>query len=374
MPVNLQMDVDAMLRVLNHLNMGVYITDLDRRIVLWNRRCEEIMGFRAEDVVGRACHEQILNHVTKDGQPLCSTKLCPLYRAMTLNEASAEPILLYAHKPDRSRVAVSVSVAPLRDETGEVVGGIEAFQDESSRVRDLEFAQNVQQHLLPKSLPKSEEIHFDVRYYPHDLVGGDFYDIRELSPGKFGVFLADVRGHGVSAALYTMVLKNIGDNLVHLAADPAAFVGALNRALSKVVVAESFATGFYAVVDAVENKITCTNAGHPGALHYHACDDSVTQLGPGGLPLGVLEDETYEAESLKLEPGDLLLSYTDGATEVVDKQGQMLGDQGLGALLSEAIARGKSRLLDRLYRSVLDTCASVSLTDDVLLLSIRRDG
>jgi len=364
----------ARARAYEFINMGVYITDLDRRIVLWNRRAEEIMGFRAKDVVGRACHEQILNHVSKDGQPLCSTDLCPLYRAMAVNEASNEPILLYAHKPDRSRVAVSVSVAPLRDETGKVVGGIEAFQDESSRVRDLEFARNVQQHLLPRSLPESEGIHFDVRYYPHDLVGGDFYDIRELSPGKFGVLLADVRGHGVSAALYTMVLKNIEDNQADIASDPAAFVGALNRDLSKVVVAESFATGFYAVVDAEENRVAYTNAGHPGPLHYHACDGSVTQIGAGGLPLGVLEGEKYEAESLKLEPGDLLLSYTDGATEVVDKDGQMLGEQGLGKLLVEAIAPGRAKLLDRLYRRVIETCASVSLADDVLLLTIERDG
>ena len=98
MPESFPLDVDALLSVLNYLNMGVYITDRERRILLWNRKAEEITGYSAESVVGKACHEQVLNHVDKDNHPLCSTDLCPLHRAISLEKESDEPVLVYAKR------------------------------------------------------------------------------------------------------------------------------------------------------------------------------------------------------------------------------------------------------------------------------------
>ena len=174
------LDVDMLLSVLNYLNLGIYITDRNRRVVLWNRKAEEITGYRAAEVVGTACHDEVLSHVDKDGHPLCSTRLCPLYRAMSVGKESREPVLIYARKADGGRVAVSVSVAPLCDDSGNIFGGIEAFRDETLRIRDLEFARKIQRHLLSQSLPAARKIRFDVLYYPHELIGGDFYDMRPL--------------------------------------------------------------------------------------------------------------------------------------------------------------------------------------------------
>ena len=374
MPDTFPLDVNALLPVLNYLNLGVYITDLQRRIVLWNRKAEEMTGYPAADVVGKACHDDVLCHVDKNGQPLCSTRLCPLHRAIVTNSESSEPVLLYAKKSDWQRVALSVSVAPLRDEAGRVIGGIEAFRDETLQVRDLEFAKTIQQHLLPQSLPAAANIAFDVGYYPHDLIGGDFYDVRDLGENRHGVLVADVRGHGVSAALYTMWLKSLSESLSANAAAPGDFMTALNRELSRFVVDESFATAFYAVVDAARGAIAYSNAGHPGPLHFHAAADEVAALETHDMPLGMWEEETYESATVTLKPGDLLLCYTDGVTESLDKQGDMLGEEGLTKLLREEISKGAANLLERLYRKVLDNCGSVSLGDDVLLLSITHTG
>ena len=372
MPKSFPLDVDALLAVLNHLNLGVYITDCKRRILLWNRKAEEITGYRAGDVVGKACHEQILVHVDKDGHRLCTTRFCPLRRSITLGKESQEPVLIYAKGKERQRIAVSVSTAPLRDAAGQIVGGIEVFRDATDQVHDMEFAQRIQRHIFPQVLPSVPGFQFDVRYYPHDLVGGDFYDIRLLGPNMVGFMVADVRGHGVSAALYTMWLKSLGESLISLAADPGKFITSMGRELKKFVVEDSFATAFYGVLDAGRAELTYTNAGHPAPLHFHAAAGQVTQLDSHGLPLGILADAQYEAATLRLEPGDLLLCYTDGIAESADARGERLGANGLAALLREEIEGRQKDILERIFRHVKQQCGSVSLTDDVLLLSLER--
>lgn len=366
------LDVNRLRAALDHLNMGVYITDRDRRILLWNRKAQEITGWRPDEVVGRACRERILNHVDRNGQPLCSTRMCPLFRAMELNTESTEPIIIYALKSDGSRVPVSVTVAPLRDETGAVVGGIEAFRDETARMRDMEFARTVQQRLAPQSLPQEGVVRFAVRHHPHDMVSGDFYDVRKVAPGRYGALLADVRGHGVSAGLYTMMLKSLEEQALEHAAEPAAFVAAMNKELSRYVVDESFATAFYAVVDVATGLVRYTNAGHPAPIHFHAADKSVTELDSHGLPLGIEEDGGYAEGKAQLAPGDLMLCFTDGIVEVNDRQGNLLGTSLIADVMRRHAADPGEEMLDRIYRDTLHACGDVILPDDVLMLLIAR--
>lgn len=366
------LDVDALRAVLDHLNVGVYVTDLERRIVLWNRKAQEITGHRAEDVVGRGCRDGLLNHTDKDGHGLCASHLCPLYRAMRLGKESSRPVLVYARTADGRRVACSVSVAPLRDGSGKVVGGIEVFRDETRDIEDLEFARTVQRNLLPPALPREGDVEFDVSYYPHELIGGDFYDVRALGEGLYGVLVADVRGHGVSAALYTMWLKSLEERFQDQAADPVAFLKAVNREMCRFVVSESFATASYAVVDARGSRVTCALAGHPPPLLFHAGGAGPAPFPNTGLPLGIKAEERYEASTLELAPGDMILWYTDGATDATDAAGGMLGTDGLARLASEVGAREGGLRLEGLYRTIKDRCGDISLSDDVLLLSVRR--
>jgi sigma-B regulation protein RsbU (phosphoserine phosphatase) len=372
MPDNQPLDVRAFVDVLNHLNLGVYITDVGRKIRLWNRKAEEITGHQAADVVGKACHDNVLVHVDKDGHRLCTTDLCPLHRAMKLGKESEEPLLVFAQKADGTRVAVSVTVAPLRDEAGNIIGGVETFSDEGVAYRDLQLAKKIQRHLLPQALPEHPNISFDVRYYPHDLVGGDFYDIRELGPGLYGMLVADVSGHGVSAALYTMWLKSLEESAGDRAKEPGNFIAAINRELSRFALDESFATAFYAVIDAERCEVAYANAGHPPPLCFRSTGGT-EKLKATGVPLGVLDDATYDVETIRLNPGDLLVCYSDGITEVNVSESGQLGTEGLAGMVAEELARSDQRLLERVYRRVKRACGDVSLADDVLLLSIRNE-
>ena len=101
--------------LLDSLADGVYITDTERRILLWNRAAERITGWPAAEVVGRTCFDNILCHVDKDGHCLCGDEHCPLHRAVVTGTPSESPLLLYARRRNGDRVPVEVTVAPLRD-------------------------------------------------------------------------------------------------------------------------------------------------------------------------------------------------------------------------------------------------------------------
>ena len=366
------LDRKLLLEVMNRLNIGAYITDTSRRIIIWNRKAEEITGHKARDIVGTACWDNVLKHVDKDGHQLCTTRLCPLHRCINLGEETADVTLVFAQKADGRRVAVSVSAAPLRDASGEVVGGIETFRDETRRVIDMEFAGKIQRHLFPRRLPGGETVEFDVRYFPHDVIGGDFYDVFEIEPHRFGVMVADVRGHGVSAALYTMWLKSLEADFAERAGDPPAMISALNRTLSRFVLDESFATGLYGVFDASTGGFTYCNAGHPPPLVYAAETGRVRELESHGLPLGIISDETYVSSTVETAPGDLIFLYTDGLADVTDTDGNMLNATRLGEIISREVPRAREGLLDRVYQAVLDLSRDVALADDCMMLSARR--
>jgi phosphoserine phosphatase RsbU/P len=372
------LDVNILREVLDRLNLGVYITDTERHILLWNKKAEEITGHKAQDVAGTACYDGVLNHIDKDGHLLCFTDLCPLNRAITLGRQSDAPILVYAQKADGKRVPVSVSVAPLYDADGDVVGGIETFRDESGTLADLEFAGKIQRSILPKRFPAVGTLRFDAVYYPHDLVGGDFYDVRQLSADRFSFLVADVRGHGVSGALYTMWLRSLEDAFKAHLDSPRRFLATLNAELARLLVSESFATAVCGTVDAKSFDVAYSNAGHPPMLHYHAATSKVSALENHGLPLGISADEEYESGVVTLAPGDTLVAYTDGITdiEIAPSAGQKssaLGEEGLIRILRAQIAQGRAELLERVYLAALEECRQVAPVDDVLLFSISRE-
>lgn len=118
--------------------------DRNRRIVYWSKSSERITGWRSEDVLGRACHENILCHEDKDGHRLCGKEYCPLHRTMITGVTSTTPIIVFARAKDGHRIPMQVTTAPLYDAVGEVIGGIETFRDVSPMLEDLERAKLIQ--------------------------------------------------------------------------------------------------------------------------------------------------------------------------------------------------------------------------------------
>lgn len=128
-----------LINILLSINDGVYLTDRERRIVFWNRAAEVITGYSADEVMHHFCSEDILSHTDHEGNSLCQSGLCPLNQSMLWGVPGTKPLAILARHRDGSQLAVEVSVAPLVDDKGDVIGGVEVFRDVTEK-RELEEA------------------------------------------------------------------------------------------------------------------------------------------------------------------------------------------------------------------------------------------
>jgi PAS domain S-box-containing protein len=356
--------------ILESLPDGAYITDLNRQIIYWNAAAERITGWDRADVLGRYCGDNILCHVDKDGHLLCGKEYCPLYRSMMTCKASESPLLLFARGKDGHRVPVEVSVAPVRNGSGEAIGGIEIFRDMTPAMDDLRRAQIIQQHALSPKNIREGRLQIAVRYTPQDIVGGDFYRFEQTRDGRTVLFLADVMGHGTAAALYTMQLRALWEECRTRWHNPAECLHELSTRLGFLARDDDcFATAIHLVLDASGGLLTFSNAGHPPPMIIHR-SGRTQLLANRGPALGLLEPEDilYTNEHGQLESGDDLLLYTDGAIETTDADQRMMGVGGLAGLVSRQKRSGSKINLALVEEELLRFSDGLRLGDDLTML------
>jgi len=353
--------------ILNNLNVGVYITDTERRIVFWNKRAELITGYGADEVVGHKCSDNVLRHRDKEGHPLCTTDLCPLHRSMVHSTPSEAPVVVYAVSKRGKDLALSVSTAPLVGDDGQVIGGVEVFRDEGPAIQQMELARAVQRQMLTERLPHDPRLSFAVQYAPKELVSGDFYHVRRLSDDQFVLFLADAAGHGVPAGLSTALIYSLIMECAESLADPATLMTRLNERACARAQGLGFFTAVSVTLDAASRSATFCSAGHPPLL-VHRANAGVEPLMQAHLPVGIQPEASYENASAELQSGDGVLAFTDGATDLpVSEQGR-LGMKGLLALVAER-APGHDPHLRHLFGALMQRCAAVEPDDDITLVA-----
>ncbi len=357
---------------LNAITYGAYITDLKRKILFWSDAAESITGWPAEEVVGRSCSDQILVHVDGDGHGLCGGPQCPLHNTLETGEVSRPPMLLFAQHKQGHRIPVELSVAPLRNRAGERVGAVEVFRDLTRAVQELRRAKIIQDYVLHWDLPADDRVRFEVRCRPEEVVGGDFHRVQAFGPGRYAVMVADAMGHGLISALHTVHLRSAWDDCAAELPSPARFMAELNRRLHRLAGPEGyFATAVALVLDVESGKLRYTRAGHPAPLLFRR-SGAAEYLADRSPAIGLLDSATYEESELKLEPDDQLLLFTDGAIELFNRQGEILGEEGFRRLVQDTRAAGQSVLkLDEVEEKLLEFAYPASLPDDVTLLSVR---
>jgi PAS domain S-box-containing protein len=356
--------------ILDSLSDGVYVCDLDRRIVYWSKSAERITGWAPEDVVGRRCLDDVLCHIDKDNHRLCGEEFCPLHRSMVTGTTSTVPLIVFALGKEGTRIPMQVAVSPIRNPAGEVIGGVETFRDMSAVLADLERAKRIQALSLERDLPEDARVQFSTFYTPHDIVGGDFYGIRQLNADQYGFVLADVMGHGVAAALHTMHLSSLWERDCRLLTSPADFAGAVNRDLAKVVKDESFATAICGVIDARQRTLRFASAGGPPVLVVHP-SGVAEPLETSGLPFGMMEDASYNEVAAQLAPEDCLLLFSDGAVEIHNANGEMLGVEGLVRILKDFGYPKSSININAVEEKLLKFSNAIRLEDDLTFLEAR---
>jgi sigma-B regulation protein RsbU (phosphoserine phosphatase) len=242
---------------------------------------------------------------------------------------------------------------------------------------DLEFSQKVQQSLLPRRIPDLPGLELAAFSQPARIVGGDYFDFFEYPDGSHGLAIADVVDKGVPASLLMASLQASLRILVPDSDSPAAVAERLNRMLSHNVQLTQFVTLFLARFDPRTRRLQYCNAGQNPPLLFHTDESgvaSLTWLQPTGAAIGLIEQSQFKAETITLSPGDILLLYTDGLTDMRNPAGVEFRAEGLAKFIRQNSNLAAAELMQELRRSLQAFSAGRAIDDDTTVVVCRIVG
>lgn len=254
----------------------------------------------------------------------------------------------------------------LRNQLGEALATLD---------RELKVVGDIQRSLLPRELPTIPGFELAAYYQTSARAGGDYYDFFPLHGGGWGVFIADVSGHGTPAAVLMAITHAIAHAQPGTHKPPVELLMYLNRHLARSYTHNgTFVTAFYAVLDPKARTLVYSTAGHnPPRLVREGAIISLNEK--GALPLGIVEDETYAQSQLKLERGDLLLLYTDGITESMAPPAggsrELFSVERLDKLLLDCGGSSAEQCIARIRNELAQFSKDTPQSDDQTLVAIR---
>lgn len=235
---------------------------------------------------------------------------------------------------------------------------------------ELIIAGNVQQVLLPKRAPNYDKLDISFINKPCKIVGGDLYDIIPMDKESLGIMIGDIAGKGAGAAIMMSLLLAGFRSYKKTQFTVCEIVARLNNLLEESLKATRYATFFYGILSLKHNYITYTNAGHNSPLIVRK-DGSVKKLYGGGIVLGYLANETYIQEEIPFRPGDLLVLYTDGITEAMNKKSQEFGEDRLLNVIKENFSSNSYNIREKIIDAVRIFTGEKEAEDDATLIIIK---
>ena len=245
-------------------------------------------------------------------------------------------------------------------------------RQESERLRreraEHQEAREIQQSLLPKTLPEFQGFEVAADWLPARVVAGDYYDVLKFSSARAALCIADVSGKGLPAALLVSSVQAAVRAFVHETVSPAALCMRVNAILCSHHLEGRFVTFFFALLDREGGTLSYSNAGHNAPVLVRA-DGSLARLREGGPILGEFPDAPFEQASVPFGAGDRLLMFTDGVSEAHGPDDAEFGEKRLESLLREGRGESASSLRRRILCAVHEF-RDRPLEDDATLLLV----
>lgn len=238
--------------------------------------------------------------------------------------------------------------------------------------RELQMARQVQASLIPTSMPEVPGWEFASAWRPALEVAGDFFDLFGQEDGKLSLVIADVSGKGMPASLFMVSTRSVLRASMERGGLPAEELARANRLITLEAQANVFVTLFYGRLDVATGELTYVNAGHNPPLLCRSASGEIIPLTRTGMALGVLEDAPYHQESVRLQPGDALLFYTDGLTEAFDHEHEEFGVERLRRVMHEHWGCSAGELITVVQSAVDGFTRGAPASDDLTLLTLKR--
>ena len=375
---------------------NIYFKDSESRLIMVNKAYCDWAGVTYEEVIGKSDFDLFADaHAQQaydDEQGIIRTGV---------------PLVDVEEKetwPDGRITWVSTTKMPLKNDEGETIGtfGVSrdvtehkevelraAYYDEQIRTiknqmeEDVRIAGDLQKTFFPRAYPSfpptaisaDSAVEFLHHYHASEIVSGDFCAIHRLSDTEAGIFLCDVMGHGVRAALGTALICAMVEELSAEEKDPGKYLGRMNELLLPILRQDDmflYATACYMVFDAASGTLRFACAGHPVPLHFQEQGTAVKWLMDDaalrGPALAIVEDAEYQTQEKTLCPGDTVLMYTDGLYEAESSEGEEFGEDRLLAAAGRFVGQPLGELFPSLVKVVEDFAGAAGLNDDVCLV------
>jgi len=258
----------------------------------------------------------------------------------------------------------------------EVAELVRTLADESAqRVRmnrEIEIAREVQQRLFPQSIPQIKDVSLAGMCRPASEVGGDYYDLVELEDGHLGFAIGDVSGKGISAALIMASLRaSLRGLILDDPGDLARMMQKVNRLVYEASASSRYATFFFAVYNPDSRELRYVNAGHNPPVLVRETSGEILRLEACGPVVGMLPMVDYEAKSMILEPGDLLIAYTDGISEAMTAEDEEWGEDRMLEAAPRQRDASAAEVLEEIFRAADAFTAGAEQHDDMTLLIMK---
>jgi serine phosphatase RsbU (regulator of sigma subunit)/putative methionine-R-sulfoxide reductase with GAF domain len=233
------------------------------------------------------------------------------------------------------------------------------------------LARQIQQTFIPETLPSRPGWDFAARWLTAREVGGDFYDVIQLTEQKIGLFIADVADKGMPAALFMALTRTLMRAAILEADFPEEVIRRVNKLLLPDTRQGMFITLFYAVLDLESSEFTYVNAGHNPPIWIRS-NNKMERLTRTAIALGLMEDPKVEQSVIRMEAGDRLFMYTDGVTEAISPSGEFFGEESLQLVLVSNHTDSARGLLEKVEKHIDDFTGSQPLADDMTMLAIFK--
>jgi len=237
---------------------------------------------------------------------------------------------------------------------------------------ELDVASSMQQSILPKHFPKTDQYELYGSMAPARNVGGDFFDVIPLENDCLGIAIADVSDKGVPAALFMMSSRTLLKGAALGCEDPSTAVAVVNEQLQDGNEANMFVTLFYAVFDPATGVVRYTNAGHNPPLIVRRDGSSTVLPLTGGVALGVAPNFDFTSGEVSLKPGEALFLYTDGVSEAENPDQEEYGIDRLQAVFAGSALTSARQANDAVFESVKEFAEGHSQSDDITCLVLLR--
>ncbi len=381
--------------LIDHVPLQIYFKDLDSKVVMTNRGMAEYHGFKStEEIVGKHDRDLFSNdhwekaaaderRIIETGIPMTGQIERETWRE------GGESFVVTSKFPWRDRGgAIKGTFGVSSDVTSLVLAQRQATelanelqQKNASYEEEVKLAREIQQALSTSSFPavasqNGNRLKFDSRYLPISGLAGDFFEVLTLGDDRYGIFICDVMGHGVRAALIVSMLRGLLATQNVKSRDSAEFLTAMNTGLTSILKRANvtmFATAFYGIIDLEELTLEYSCAGHPGPViagkdrNIQLCTDRCEK----GPALGLIPNASYSTMEIDLEGIKRILLFTDGVLEAENEAGeQFLENRLLGVSVKDA-EKPLDAWLDSILNTVLDFSEGHHFDDDVCLLGIE---